>query len=80
MVFSLYSLARRERHEFRVFKDLLRMVPGLEERLIEGNEEDAQRIAESVSAVSVSVIWLRILKSHSFKKVYPVPVPMTQKA
>jgi hypothetical protein len=38
----------RERREHRVFRLLLQMVPGLEERLMEGSEEDLIHVAEMV--------------------------------
>lgn len=39
----------RERREHRVFQRLLEMVPGLEERLVEGSDENVVHIAELVS-------------------------------
>jgi hypothetical protein len=38
----------RERREHRVFTRLLEMVPGLEERLLEGTDEGVVHIAELV--------------------------------
>lgn len=38
----------RERREHRIFKHLLRMVPGLEDRVMEGSDEDFVHIAELV--------------------------------
>ena len=38
----------RQRREHRVFSALLQMVPGLEERLMEGSEDDVVAIAELV--------------------------------
>lgn len=55
-----------QRREFRVFKELLRVAPGLEERLLEGDEGDADRIAESVSVVSIPN--LRILTPRKIQK------------
>lgn len=49
LYFSFYS----QRREFRIFKNLLRMSPGLEERLLEGNKVDALYVAELVSVVLV---------------------------
>jgi hypothetical protein len=40
----------RQRHEHGVFQALLQMVPGLEERLMEGSEDDIVAIAEKVSS------------------------------
>jgi hypothetical protein len=41
-------LTRRQRREHRVFRTLLQTVPGLEERLIEGSDDEAVVIAEMV--------------------------------
>ena len=38
----------RERREHRVFKELLQMVPGLEERLLQSSEEEARLVADLV--------------------------------
>ena len=39
----------RERREHRVFQELLRLVPGLEERLLHGSEEEVDIVAELVN-------------------------------
>ena len=39
----------RERREHGVFQKLLQMVPGLEERLLNGSEEDIVFVADMVS-------------------------------
>jgi hypothetical protein len=44
-----HLLIYRERHKHRVFGVLLQMVPGLEERLMDGTEEDVVFVAEMVS-------------------------------
>jgi hypothetical protein len=44
----------RERREHRVFRLLLQMVPGMEDRLMEGSEEDTLHIAELVCNYGVS--------------------------
>jgi hypothetical protein len=41
----------RQRREHGVFRMLLQMVPGLEDRLIEGSEEDILSIAVMVSCL-----------------------------
>jgi hypothetical protein len=38
----------RERREHRIYQHLLRMVPGLEERLMEGSNEDIVHVSELV--------------------------------
>jgi hypothetical protein len=50
-----YQLAR-ERREHRVFTRLLDMVPGLEERLLEGSEEGVVHIAELVRCIRLFVL------------------------
>jgi len=49
---------RRQRREHRVFDALLQMIPGLEDRLINGSEEDVGAISESVSYASGIAITL----------------------
>jgi hypothetical protein len=44
----------RERREHRVFTHLLEMVPGLEERLLEGSEEGVVHVAELVCGICIS--------------------------
>jgi hypothetical protein len=39
----------RERREHIVFKQLLQMIPGLQERLVNGSEEDLLHVADLVS-------------------------------
>jgi hypothetical protein len=42
------SSSNRQRREHRVFDALLQMVPGLEDRLLNGAEEDVMHVAEMV--------------------------------
>lgn len=44
----LIHILTREQREHRVFQLLLQMIPGLEERLVEGSEENVLHIAELV--------------------------------
>ena len=46
----------RERREHRVFQELLRSVPGLEERLLQGPEEEVDTIADLVNFLIVRCI------------------------
>ncbi|KAH7917879.1 hypothetical protein BV22DRAFT_972081, partial [Leucogyrophana mollusca] len=48
------SFTAEERREHRVFRSLLQMVPGLEERLMTGDAEDAVVIAELVQKGAAS--------------------------
>ncbi|KIM71880.1 hypothetical protein PILCRDRAFT_16629 [Piloderma croceum F 1598] len=48
------TLTPEERREHRVFKDLLLMVPGLEERLTKGSNEDIVHIADLIQKGSSS--------------------------
>jgi hypothetical protein len=41
----------RERREHHIFQRLLEMIPGLEDRLVEGSNEGVVHIAELVSAL-----------------------------
>lgn len=45
----------REQEEHRVFKLLILMIPGLEDRLVEGSDEDVAYIAEQVSAFHFNI-------------------------
>jgi hypothetical protein len=47
---TILPLNFRERREHRVFRTLLNMVPGLEERLVQGTEEEVRMIADLVRA------------------------------
>ena len=47
----IWTLYNRQRREHRVFEALLMMIPGLEERLMNGSEEDTVGIAEMVRSV-----------------------------
>ena len=48
LVFNIDFAINREQHEHRVFRLLLHMVPGMEDCLMEGSEEDTLHIAELV--------------------------------
>jgi hypothetical protein len=43
----------RERREHRIFKQLLMMIPGLEERLLDGSDETIMHIGELVSRIRI---------------------------
>jgi hypothetical protein len=45
----MLSLPLRERREYRVYRSLLGMVPGLEERLLTAGDEEMRMIADLVS-------------------------------
>lgn len=45
---SCCQLRIRERREHRVFETLLQSVPGLEERLMEGSDEQVSHVADLV--------------------------------
>jgi hypothetical protein len=47
---TILPLNFRERREHRVFRTLLNMVPGLEECLVQGTEEEVRMIADLVRA------------------------------
>lgn len=48
---DLYDIYR-QRREHAVFNVLLQMVPGLEDRLMEGSEDDASAIAAMVNRLT----------------------------
>ena len=41
-------MALRQRREYGVYKQLMKMIPGLEERLLQGSEEEILHIADMV--------------------------------
>ena len=48
-LYTLDDLPRfRDRREYHVFKQLLQMVPGLEQRIINGSEADLSHVADLV--------------------------------
>jgi hypothetical protein len=47
-IYNMWLMPARERREHRIFQALLQMIPGLEERLMEGSNEDVIHIAELV--------------------------------
>jgi hypothetical protein len=51
----------RERREHQVFRKLLNLVPGLEERLMEGSEEETRMVADLVCRVDISCCWSSFL-------------------
>jgi hypothetical protein len=46
--YNAWLTSARERREHRIFQALLQMIPGLEERLMEGSNEDVIHVAELV--------------------------------
>jgi hypothetical protein len=57
----------RERREHRVFDKLLQMVPGLEERLLTGSEEEITFVAELVSlrsSFTINLFFMGVLDTE----------------
>jgi hypothetical protein len=52
----------REQREHRIFNLLLQMIPGLEERLVDGSDEDVLHVGDLVSPISDSH---KVLESES---------------
>jgi hypothetical protein len=50
---DLQVLFNRQRREYQVFTTLLQMIPGLEDRLVEGSEEGVVQIADLVRFTSI---------------------------
>lgn len=48
LVISLFIPHSRHRRQFRVFDMLLKLIPGLEERITHGSDEETMRLAELV--------------------------------
>ena len=70
----------RERREHQVFEELLRSIPGLEERLVQGSEDEVDVVAELVSIWSVAVIHSLLISVVSLPKARPRQEAMIQKA
>ena len=46
------SACQRERREYAIFKELMKLVPKLQERIIMGSEEEVIIVADLVSIIS----------------------------
>lgn len=70
-----------ERQEYKVFRELLRAVPGLEARLMESSEEEVIAIADLVSRSVNCIVLPGLTRLNSrFKKVPMAPGQTIQKA
>lgn len=73
------TIRSRERREHRIFQRLMEMVPGLEDRLVEGSDEGVVHIAELVSGYIILRASMGLTYSRS-RKVLPAQDPMTRRA
>lgn len=82
MIRYLIPQHNSERKEYSVFRELLRMVPGLEARLMEISEQEVVDIADLVIIVPVYLPRLYFLPTSlsRFKKVSMVQERMTPRA
>jgi len=48
---------QRERREHRIYQELLKAIPGLEERIVNGSEDELTVIAELVSVFTLYLIF-----------------------
>lgn len=55
------SILPRERREHAIFKELLKTIPGLEERLVQGSEDELAIVAELVGTREFVVVLYLIL-------------------
>jgi hypothetical protein len=55
------SILLRERREHAIFKELLKTIPGLEERLVQGSEDELAIVAELVGTHEFVVVLYLIL-------------------
>jgi hypothetical protein len=58
----------REQEEHRAFKLLILTIPGLEDRLVEGSDEDVAHIAEQVSAFHSNIEPIPLNHLRRFRK------------
>ena len=64
-----------------MFQKLLQMVPGLEERIMSGSDEEVVDVAKHVRRPKLSAVHLNATHFHaSFKKVCPVLEPTIPRA
>lgn len=57
------------------------MVPGLEERIMSGNDEELMEVSEHVSQFSLGPLCRKVAYLHSScRKVYPALEPMIPRA
>jgi hypothetical protein len=70
----------RQRREHRVFTLLLQMVPGLEERLVEGSEENVLHVAELVrfSTNNIYGQFGNTIDTYRYRKACPAPGRMQE--
>jgi hypothetical protein len=68
-----------ELSEDSIFNVLLQMIPGLENSLMEGSEDEVLSIAAMVILCNFLVLFTHLCL-HRSRKVYPAPDLMTQKA
>jgi hypothetical protein len=66
----------RERREHRVFRLLLQMIPGMEDRLMESSEEDIVHIAELVCNSNAPCVRFQTNHAHRFGRALRVPGSM----
>lgn len=74
-----YLPLQREGREHRVYKELLRMVPNLEERVMTGSEQDLIEVADLVSIITTIHLTNTVNLSFSFVKGQLEPGAMTPK-
>jgi hypothetical protein len=71
----------RERREHRVFQTLLHSIAGLEERLMEGSDEEVAHVAELVCLfILLLLLWDGAEGTPRYKRALPAPDQMTQRA
>lgn len=71
----------RERQEYVVFRELIRMVPGLEARLMESSEEEIIAIADLVTQATILLFYFLTYNQldSRYRKVQMVQGQMTPK-
>jgi hypothetical protein len=75
------TVCRRERREYAIFKELIKSVPKLEERIMTGSDEEVTIVADLVSSTFhlYPVAHRVTLLLFSFAKGYPGPERMIQR-
>ena len=78
---SISPSPNRERREYLVYRSLLNMVPGLEERLVNSSDEETRIVADLVRWIfSCVALWIWPTLPDSCKRELPVLDQMTLKA
>lgn len=78
--FSHIHSTGRQRRQFRIFNELLQLVPGLRDRILDSMPDETAEIADLVSFNTLDILFCNWLILHRSRKVPLVPGQMIRKA